>query len=145
MLKEFKSNSPEETSNIAQMLASKIEKGATLLLHGDLGAGKTMFSSGFVIGATGENHNVTSPTFTIVQEYDGKVKVNHFDLYRIGSLDELEMIGVYEYLFDTSAICLIEWPERVSGLESILKLVYDVNIEKIDEHTRNIRIQKIKG
>lgn len=142
---EVITNNEQETRLVGEKIANELQAGATILLFGDLGSGKTVISSGIVKGCSGKDYNVTSPTFNIVQEYLGNVKVNHFDLYRIEDLSELENIGVYEYLFDESAVNIVEWPERAEELENLLSVVYKLNIDKIDEKTRKIRFEKIKG
>ena len=135
----------DDTRKLGEEISKIVPKGSSILIYGDLGAGKTVISSGLVKGYTKKQYSVTSPTFTIVQEYYGETGVYHFDLYRLDSLAELENIGVYEYLFDENAVCLIEWPERAEELESLLNEVYKLEIKKIDEFTREIVLEKIKG
>ena len=138
--------SVEETKAFGAMIANIVDDGACILLSGDLGAGKTVIASGIVAGKTLEDYEVTSPTFNIVQQYESiEGKVYHFDLYRIESVSELENIGAYEYLFDKDAISVIEWPERAPELEKMLKIVYKLTIEKVDETSRRCKIEKIKG
>ena len=110
------SNNEIETKNIAKEYASKLDAGSIVLLEGDLGAGKTAFVKG-VVEAFGDNANeVTSPTFTIVNQYSyGDNVIYHFDLYRIESVDELYNIGIEEYFY-SGAICFVEWPERAPEL-----------------------------
>ena len=145
MLFEGISNSQIETKNLGKKLSQLIPVGSTILVYGDLGAGKTVISSGLVESFTKIKYSVTSPTFTIVQEYDGETKVNHFDLYRLYSLSELENIGVYEYLFDASSINIIEWPERAPELENLLNSVFRLDIVKLSNNSRKITLKKIKG
>ena len=113
----FVSKSPEETESIGKELAESFSDGRKngfVALFGDLGAGKTAFTRGFV-SVLSPDSRVKSPTFTIVNEYvSGPVPVFHFDLYRLSGPDELEDIGYYEYL--ERGICIVEWSERLEGL-----------------------------
>ena len=131
-------NSAEETMQFAEKLAKVLGKGAVLLLHGDLGAGKTHFVKGFVKGI-GSKSVVTSPTFTLLNIYDdGKLPIYHFDMYRLSSKEEAEEIGFNEY-FDTNnsnGIVLVEWPEKVEGLITCPHI--NVQIKKLDENKREI-------
>lgn len=131
-------NSAEETMQFAEKLAKVLGKGAVLLLHGDLGAGKTHFVKGFVKGI-GSKSVVTSPTFTLLNIYDdGKLPIYHFDMYRLSSKEEAEEIGFNEY-FDannSNGIVLVEWPEKVEGLINCPHI--NVQIKKLDENKREI-------
>lgn len=107
----IESDSPQDTAAVAAKLASLLGSGDILALYGELGAGKTVFSKGLA-EALGITEDVTSPTFTFVSEYIGKVhELFHFDLYRIDFPEQLEDIGFDGYVFGTG-ISLIEWPER---------------------------------
>lgn len=108
---EFISLSEQETFNKALEIASQAKPGDIYCLIGDLGVGKTIFSKGFAKGL-GIDEHITSPTFTIVQEYDGPMPLYHFDMYRIEDMDELEMIG-YEDYFYGQGVCLVEWANNV--------------------------------
>lgn len=121
---------------MAKKIAKKCKKGDVLLLFGDLGAGKTVFSKGFVSAFSGAQ--VTSPTFTIVNTYEGKIPIFHFDLYRINDADELYMIGIEEYLYG-DGITLVEWPER--AMEIFPKSAKRVTIKKLDDTRREITIE----
>lgn len=110
------SNNEIETKKIAKKYASKLDAGSIVLLEGDLGAGKTAFVKGVVEAFGGNANEVTSPTFTIVNQYSyGDNVIYHFDLYRIESVDELYNIGIEEYFY-SGAICFVEWPERAPEL-----------------------------
>ena len=115
--------SEQETRALGERLGAGAEPGSIYTLTGDLGVGKTVFTQGFAKGL-GVDEPVNSPTFTIVQEYpEGRLPFYHFDVYRIGSVDEMEEIG-YEDYFYGNGVCLIEWanlieeilPEERSGI-----------------------------
>lgn len=111
-----RSTSEEQTEAVAKELAARTPPGTTLCLTGDLGAGKTVFARGFARGM-GIAGPVPSPTFTLVNSYEGRMPdgsrrtLHHFDLYRLSDPDELHDIGWEEY-FDGEAVCLVEWPDR---------------------------------
>lgn len=118
------------TFDLAKTYASIAKPGQIYLLSGDLGVGKSVFVRGFALGA-GINDNITSPTYTIVDEYDAtNFKLYHFDLYRITDMSELDEIGFDEYL-DSNCITLIEWPDIVS--DYIINNYDNVIIVKIDK------------
>ena len=135
-MEKFITKNSEETAKWAKKIAKKCKKGDVLLLFGDLGAGKTVFSKGFVSAFSGAQ--VTSPTFTIVNTYEGKIPIFHFDLYRINDADELYMIGIEEYLYG-DGITLVEWPER--AMEVFPKSAKRVIIKKLDDTRREITIE----
>lgn len=107
---EYMSHSPEETEHIGEMLGKRLSGGTVLALRGGLGMGKTAFTRGLARGL-GYTGRVTSPTFTIVNEYEGDIPLFHFDLYRLGSSDELFDIGWEDYLA-RGGVCAVEWSER---------------------------------
>ena len=110
---EFMTHSPEETRTLGAKLAEKLGPGAVVAFTGDLGAGKTAFVSGMAQGL-GIRERVTSPTFTIVNEYEGgRLPLFHFDMYRLGSADELFDIGWEDYL-ERGGVCAVEWSENVT-------------------------------
>ena len=109
---EVISNSPRETEEIGAALAGKLGPGAVIAFTGDLGAGKTAFTRGLARGL-GIEERVTSPTFTIVNEYEGgRLPLFHFDMYRLGSADELFDIGWEDYLA-RGGVCAVEWSENI--------------------------------
>ncbi len=116
----IESGSEQETLDAGKRLAERLPPGSTVCLEGDLGTGKTVFARGFAAGL-GIAGPVTSPTFTLVNSYEGRAAdgsartLHHFDLYRIDDPEELFGIGWDEY-FDGEAVCLVEWPERAGAL-----------------------------
>ena len=109
---EFVTNSPEETEKLGCRLGERLAPGAVVAFTGDLGAGKTAFTRGLARGL-GISDRVTSPTFTIVNEYEGgRLPLFHFDMYRLGSADELFDIGWEDYL-NRGGVCAVEWSEHV--------------------------------
>lgn len=131
---EYITNSEKETLDIAYNLASKIEDNKVICLNGELGAGKTVFVRGFC--SFFNINEISSPTFTLVNEYDGDKKVFHFDVYRLSDEDEFYAIGGEEYF--EKGICIIEWSDVIKDV--IPKDAIDVRIEKLDEDTRKITI-----
>ena len=108
----YETNSEEETRGIGRMLAERAMPGDVFTLVGDLGVGKTVLTKGFARGLGIQDH-VNSPTFTIVQEYEGgRLPFYHFDVYRIADPDELQMIGFDDYIFGRG-VCLIEWANLI--------------------------------
>ena len=122
----YETNSERETFEIGYNIAKESERGAIFCLIGDLGVGKTVFSKGFAEGLD-ITEPITSPTFTIVQEYEGDKPLYHFDMYRIEDPDELEMIG-YEDYFYGQGVCLVEWANNIE--EIIPKEAKWIYIEK---------------
>ncbi len=108
---EYLSHSPEETEHIGEMLGRRLRPSTVVAYRGGLGMGKTAFTRGLARGL-GCAGRVTSPTFTIVNEYDGATPLFHFDMYRLGSSDELFDIGWEDYL-TRGGVCAVEWSERV--------------------------------
>lgn len=111
---EYITNSPEETEELGRRLAAVLTPGSVVAYTGDLGAGKTSFTRGLARGL-GIEGGVTSPTFTIVNEYEGgRMPLFHFDMYRLGGEEELFDIGWDDYLA-RGGVCAVEWSENVAG------------------------------
>ena len=109
----IRTRSPLETLDAARSVARRLASGDIVLLSGPLGAGKTVFAQGVAAGL-GVTDTVTSPTYTIVNEYHGRLTLYHIDLYRIGSHREFELLGLDDLLYG-DGVSLIEWPERANG------------------------------
>ncbi len=105
----------EETYLIAASVAETCRPGDVFCLHGELGAGKTHFVKGFAEALGVKRDEVSSPTFTLIHEYEGNLPIYHFDCYRIENMEEALEIGTEEYLYGTG-VCLIEWPDRIDPL-----------------------------
>ena len=132
----FLTNSPTETEAVGAALAQRLTPGAVIAYRGDLGAGKTAFTRGLARGL-GITDPVTSPTYTIVNEYlGGRIPLFHFDMYRLHSADDLFDIGWEDYL-DRGGVCAVEWSENV---EEALESPVIVTIEKIGEESRKITV-----
>lgn len=138
---EFITHSPEETEKIGEALAKSLQPGTVLAYRGDLGAGKTAFTRGLARGL-GCKETVTSPTYTIVNEYlGGRLPLFHFDMYRLASSDDLWDIGWEDYL-EREGVCAVEWSENVADA---MENAVTVTIEKLGENTRQITIEGGQG
>lgn len=135
-------NSPEETFDLGRRMGADAKPGQIYTLNGALGAGKTIFTKGMAAGL-GIEEPVSSPTFTIVQEYSGgRLPLYHFDVYRIGEPEEMEEIGYDDYFFG-EGVCLIEWAELIREL--LPERVISVSIEKDLEKGFDYRLIHIEG
>ena len=134
---EFITNSPEQTEQVGVALGKILPPGTILAYEGDLGAGKTAFTRGLARGL-GAGDMVTSPTYTIVNEYlSGRIPLFHFDMYRLSCADDLWDIGWDDYL-DRGGVCAVEWSENVQeAMDGAIR----VRIEKTGEETRRITIE----
>ena len=133
----FFTNSPAETEAVGAALGAIIPAGTILAYKGDLGAGKTAFTRGLARGL-GCDDLVTSPTYTIVNEYlSGRLPLFHFDMYRLASSDDLWDIGWEDYL-DRCGVCAVEWSENV---EDAMENAISVTIEKLGEEARRITLE----
>lgn len=138
-MQKFYSSSDSQTREIAAGIAKTLSPGTVLCLFGEMGVGKTVFTNG-LCRAMGVKDYVSSPTFTVVNEYDGDgFPIYHFDMYRIEDEDELLEIGFEEYL-TSGGICIIEWPENV--MNSLPKKRIDVEILRGDDFSERTIIIK---
>ena len=128
---EYHSNSPKETENIAKAFAKTLSRGDVVTLDGELGAGKTAFVQGLAKGI-GVSDYVNSPTFTIVNCYEGNMPLYHFDVYRIEDIDEMFEIGYDEYI-DGDGISVIEWSGKIAQILPLPR--YEITIKK--DHARH--------
>ena len=134
---EYITNSPEETEKVGAALGKILQPGTVLAYRGDLGAGKTAFTRGLARGL-GYAEPVTSPTYTIVNEYlGGRLPLFHFDMYRLASSDDLWDIGWEDYL-ERGGVCAVEWSENVD--DAMENAIY-VTIYKTGEESRRIVIE----
>jgi len=143
MESDFLSLSEDETFEFARKLAESLEVGAHILLFGELGTGKTAFTRGLAAGFGLENFDeVSSPTFTLVNRYQGPVTIYHIDLYRLVGAD-LYDLGLDEIMEDSGAVTVIEWAERLG--EFTPPGAIRVCLSYIDAHTRRIEIKDSLG
>ena len=134
---EFITNVPAETEKIGEALGKNIKPGTVIAYRGDPGAGKTAFTRGLARGL-GSTELVTSPTYTIVNEYlGGRMPLFHFDMYRLRSSDDLWDIGWEDYL-ERGGVCAVEWSENVSDA---LEDPIFITIEKLGEESRRITLE----
>jgi len=133
----FETHSPEQTEALGEALGKVLRPGTVVAYTGDLGAGKTAFTRGLAKGL-GASEPVTSPTYTIVNEYlSGRIPLFHFDMYRLGSSEDLFDIGWEDYL-ERGGVCALEWSENVAdALENPIR----VQLEKTGENARRITIE----
>ena len=127
---KFESFSAEETFALGKKLGEEATPGMIYRMTGDLGVGKTVFTKGFAVGL-GVTDTVNSPTFTIVQEYKGRLPFYHFDVYRIEEPEEMEEIGYEDYFFG-DGVCMIEWAELIEELlpKEAVKICISKDLQK---------------
>ena len=136
---EIVTGSPAETEALAQRLAAKLKGGEVLALFGGLGMGKTAFTRGLARGL-GVVDEVSSPTFALVHEYQGRLPIYHFDMYRVENWDDLYSTGFFDYL-DTGAVLVIEWSENIES--ALPECAIRISIRRGEED--NQRIFQIEG
>ncbi len=137
MKNTFLCNNEFETESLAATLARNSSAGDCYSLVGTLGAGKTFFSRAFA-AALGVDEDVTSPTFNLMNEYEGRITLYHFDLYRIDNPAELDALDFEEY-WEGSGVSLVEWGDKASG--RLPENTTRIEIEVIDETTRRITVE----
>ena len=141
----IETHDPEETFEVGRTIGMNAKPGQIYTLTGDLGVGKTVFTQGVAAGL-GITEPVNSPTFTIIQEYeDGRLPFYHFDVYRIGDIEEMDEIG-YEDYFYGNGVCLIEWADLIRELlpEETGRITIEKDLEKGFDY-RKIQIDGIEG
>lgn len=143
MIEIIETNSPEETEALGKRLAAEAIPGQVFTLIGDLGVGKTVFTQGFADGLQ-IDEPICSPTFTIVQVYDtGRLPFYHFDVYRIGDIEEMDEIGYEDYIYG-DGVSLIEWANLIEEIlpEEYTQVTIEKNLEKGFDY-RKITIETI--
>lgn len=137
---EIRTHSEKETFELGKRIANAVNPGMVILFYGDLGAGKTVMTKGIAAGL-GIAEMITSPTFTIMQEYEGgRMPLYHLDVYRIEDPDEMEEVGLNEYIYG-NGLTVIEWAEQIEDIlpEDAIKITIERNVENPED--RDIRIE----
>ncbi len=135
----IRTESPEGTQALGEKLGSTLKAGDVVALIGDLGTGKTCLTQGIARGAgIAQNEVVSSPSYILINEYDGKIPIYHIDLYRLETFDEIAELGLGEYI-NSDGICIIEWAERMA--EDLPDTCIKIHITWENENTRFIKIQ----
>ena len=137
------SNSAEQTFEIARHIGEKAKDGDLFALSGELGSGKTCFTKGLALGlGVSAEYQITSPTFTLINEYPARCKLYHFDVYRLNGYSEFEDLGYEEY-FAGDGVVVIEWAEKIAKL--IPRDGIFINFEYVDENSRKMIIRGLKS
>jgi tRNA threonylcarbamoyladenosine biosynthesis protein TsaE len=134
---EFITHSPEETLALARHIGDQLKGGEIFLLRGDLGAGKTVFAKGLAAGLGVSPGDVTSPSFTLINAHEGRLRVYHIDLYRLDAGSQ-ENLGLQEIFDDGNAVTVIEWAERLSVLPAD---AINIEMSYVSDCERNIKIR----
>lgn len=132
------SKSSKETEELGYKFAQTLKRGDVVSLRGSLGAGKTVFTKG-IARALDVKENIVSPTFTLIQEYDGIVKLYHLDIYRLSGIDEFESMGGDDYL-PSNGVSVIEWSEKISSLLPDDTIYVEIKI--LENNDREIKIRR---
>lgn len=139
MDKVFRTESPEETQTLGEELGKKLKPGHVIALIGDLGTGKTCLTQGIARGVgLAQNEVVNSPSYILINEYNGNIPIYHIDLYRIESSEEIAELGLGEYV-NGDGICIIEWADRMEN--TLPDTCIKVHISWEDENSRSIIIE----
>ena len=136
MEKSIRSYSPEDTHKIGRWIGAKAQSGDVLLLVGDLGTGKTTLTQGILWGLGGTEY-ARSPTFVLVNEYPARLTMYHMDLYRLNSIEEIEDLGLDDYLYGND-LCVVKWADKAPGYFPVNHAV--VQLEVIDDQTRRVTV-----
>ncbi|MFP6652098.1 MAG: tRNA (adenosine(37)-N6)-threonylcarbamoyltransferase complex ATPase subunit type 1 TsaE [Dehalococcoidia bacterium] len=136
MERSIRSYSPKDTHKIGRRIGTKAQSGDVLLLVGDLGAGKTTLTQGILWGLGGTEY-ARSPTFVLVNEYPARLTMYHMDLYRLNSIEEIEDLGLDEYLYGND-LCVVEWADKAPGYFPVNHAV--IQLEVIDDQTRRVTV-----
>ena len=136
MERSIRSDSPKDTHKIGRRIGTKAQSGDVLLLVGDLGAGKTTLTQGILWGLGGTEY-ARSPTFVLVNEYPARLTMYHMDLYRLNSIEEIEDLGLDDYLYGND-LCVVEWADKAPGYFPVNHAV--VQLEVIDDQTRRVTV-----
>ena len=140
MNQNFRTHAPEETQAVGKQIGEALKPGDVVALVGDLGAGKTCLAQGIARGIGIAAHEVVnSPSYTLVNEYNGNIPIFHIDLYRLKHQNEILDLGLEEYL-EGDGICIVEWANRISEL--LPKRHIHITIAWVDESTRTIAVQR---
>lgn len=139
---EIISESAGQTEEIAYLIGKKLRAGDVLALSGELGSGKTCFTAGLARGlGVNEEYQITSPTFTLINEYPARCRLYHFDVYRLKGYSDFEDLGYEEY-FCANGVCVIEWAEKI--VQILPADAFFISFDYVDENTRKIVIKGLK-
>lgn len=136
-MRDFLWSGEEDTAKFGRRLGELLFPGATVVLNGDLGAGKTTLSQSVGLGLGVEDY-ITSPTFALVNEYEGRLPMYHMDVYRIEAVDELDDLGLDDYFY-SDGVSVVEWGERIERFLPEHRL--ELRIEKVSESERRVIVQ----
>ena len=137
----FRTHSPEETQEIGVRIGAQLSPGDVVALIGDLGVGKTCLTQGIARGAgVCQDETVNSPSYILINEYEGKIPIYHIDLYRLERLEDIVALGLEDYL-EGDSICVIEWADRMGELLPESHIQVKITVE--DEFTRAIEMSPI--
>lgn len=140
--KEIITNSPEETEALGQKIGTLLSGDEVIALYGGLGMGKTAFVRGLAAGLGIDSYEVSSPTFAIVHEHEGRVMLYHFDMYRVENWDDLYSTGFFDYI--GNGVIVTEWSENIDGALPEDKIVIEISAPNNDD-TRIFKISGLRG